>query len=122
MAMPDRIARAQLLWEALHGCEPEDALAVCAAFLDAHSTGGPEMAPFMEATASTAQFWADIAPPHELVAYGMAALDRLRTTALGLNTRKRLFVALWKTLSEEDRLRFVKRIDPDGMVIRRRND
>ncbi|WP_420344076.1 hypothetical protein [Paenirhodobacter sp.] len=113
--------RTQFLCDALFACDREDALAICTAFLEDQSTGGPELAPLFEATASTAQFWADVAPPHGLVAYGTAALARLGQTPLGLNTRKKLLVTLFESMSEDDRLRFARRIDPEGMVIRRQH-
>ncbi len=120
----DRLRRAwaESLCYAIGECDLTDALAICTAFLEEHSTNGPELTPLLDMTVADARWWADIAPPHELVAYGMAALDRLRVTPLGLNTRKKLFVALWESFPEEDRLRFAQRIDPEGMVIRRGND
>ncbi len=62
---------------ALAQCDSEDALAVCTAFLEDHATGGPGLAPLFERTTTEAVLWADIAPPHELLAYGTAALNRL---------------------------------------------
>jgi len=117
-----RKAWADALCYALGQCHPDDAAAICAAFLAEQATDGPELAPWDRVTVEGARWWADIAPPHELAAYGMAALDRLRGTALGPTTRKRLFVSLWESFSDEERLRFVQRIDPEGLVIRRDND
>ncbi len=117
-----RAAAAEALCRALGECSHEDAMAICSAFIEAGSSGGPALAPLLDMTVSDARWWADIAAPHELVAYGMAALDRLRETPLGLNTRKRLFVALWESFPDEDRLRFAQRIDPEGLVIRRDNE
>ncbi len=110
---------AERLCHALADCHRDDANAICAAFLQQSETGGPSMGDTWGLAASDARLWADIAPPHELAAYGMAAVDRLKVTPLGLNTRKALFVALWESFSEDDRLRFAKRIDPKGLVLRR---
>jgi len=119
---PLRTNWAEALVYALGKCHPVDALSICADFIGEYETGGPELAAFSQTTVRDARWWADIAPPHELVAYGMAALDRLGVTPLGQSTRKKLFVALWESFSEVDRVRFAKRIDPEGMVIRRGHD
>lgn len=66
-----------------------------------------------------ALFWADCAPAHELVAYGAAALDRLRGLPLALDTRKRLFAQLWEAFNPKDRQAFLMRVDPQGRFLRK---
>ncbi|GAB1378289.1 MAG: hypothetical protein LCH92_03420 [Proteobacteria bacterium] len=117
-----RRAWAEALCYALGQCHARDAAVICAAFLAERETGGPALAAQDRLSVEDARWWADIAPPHELVAYGMAALDRLRSTALAPTTRKKLFVSLWESFSDAERLRFVQRIDPEGLVIRRDHD
>lgn len=104
---------------ALENCNPRDAAQLCAGILDAMQTDGPILGDPFGMVASDALFWAVCAPPHELVAYGTAALDRLRGLALGLNTRKRLFARLWETFDPKDRQAFLTRVDAEGRFLRR---
>ena len=67
---------------ALAECRKQDRAAICAAVLDTMQTAGPRHDAF-GLLYEDARWWADMAPPHELVAYGTAALDRLRGLALG---------------------------------------
>ncbi|WP_051294576.1 hypothetical protein [Gemmobacter nectariphilus] len=107
------------LCEALAECCIKDAAAICAAYLDDHRTGGPVMGDPFGMVSGDAALWADSAPAHELVAYGTAALDRLRTANLGLNARKRLFAALWRSFPDQDRKAFLARVDAEGRFIHR---
>lgn len=100
---------------ALQDAHPNDAAAICMAFLEGLETGGPNTDPF-GTVYSSAAIWADSAPIHEVVAYGVAALDALRGEAAGIGTRKRLFASLWQTFSDEDRKSFLSRVDPDGKL------
>lgn len=104
---------------ALEKCNPHDAAQLCAGILDVMQTDGPILGDPFGMVASDALFWADCAPPHELAAYGCAALDRLRGLALGLNTRKRLFARLWETFDPKDRQAFLTRVDAEGRFLRR---
>lgn len=104
---------------ALDHCTPNDAAQLCAGILDALQTDGPVLGDPFGMVASDAQFWADCAPPHELAAYGCAALDRLRGLALGVITRKRLFAQLWQTFPPKERQAFLSRVDPQGQFLRR---
>lgn len=106
-------ARAQLAtaaWEALIACPSDDAAALCAGFLDAMQTAGPPMGDPFGMLVGDARLWADVAPVHEVAAYGAAAMDRLCGSALGLNTRKRLFMALWTGLPPKERRAFLDRV------------
>jgi hypothetical protein len=48
-----------------------------------------------------------------LQAYACAALTRLdRAEALGQATRKRLFAAIWRSFSDQDRAAFLAKVDP----------
>lgn len=96
-----------------------DAAQICMAFLESMETGGPTLGDPFGMVTGDAMFWADCAPAHELVAYGTAALNRLRGTALGIGTRKRLFAALWRSFKDEDRKAFLSRVDAEGRFIGR---
>ena len=109
-----RMERATTLALALGEAHPADASAIAAAYLHAMQTDGPTMGDPFGMVASDARFWADCAPPHELAAYGLAALEKLRGSALGIGQRKRLFAALWASFSEADRVAFLRRVDADG--------
>ena len=99
---------------ALENCHPHDAAQLCAGILDAMQTDGPTLGDPFGMVAGDARFWADCAPPHELAAYGLAALEKLRGPALGIGQRKRLFAALWASFSEADRVAFLRRVDGEG--------
>lgn len=105
---------ANAAWDALDHCDPADRAHICATCLAELETGGPVMGDLLGTITGDALFWADCAPPHELVAYGVAALDRLRGTALGIGTRKRLFARLWETFDTKDRQAFLRRVDAEG--------
>ena len=107
------------LCEALAACNVKDGAAICAEFLDSQRTGGPVMGDPFGMVSGDAALWADSAPVHELAAYGTAALDRLRTANLGLNARKRLFAALWRSFPDQDRKAFLARVDAEGRFIHR---
>jgi hypothetical protein len=106
-------------WFALDHCDPEDVAHICSTLLAELETGGPVMGDLLGTVTGDALFWADCAPVHELVAYGMAALDRLRGIALGLDIRKRLFAKLWETFDPKDRQAFLTRVDAEGRLVRK---
>lgn len=110
---------AKVAWVALENCDPQDVAHICATYLAEMETGGPVMGDLLGTVTGDALFWADCAPAHELVAYGTAALERLRGLALGLDTRKRLFARLWETFDTTDRRAFLERVDADGQFHRR---
>lgn len=110
---------ANAAWFALDHCDPQDVAHICATCLAELETGGPYFGDLLGTLTGDALFWADCAPAHELVAYGTAALDRLRGLALGLDTRKRLFARLWETFDPKDRQAFLTRVDAEGRFLRR---
>ena len=110
---------AAALCDALAECDPKAASEICAAYLDARRTGGPVLGDPFGMVSGDAGLWADSAPVHELAAYGVAALDRLRTANLGLNARKRLFAAIWQSFPEQDRKAFLARVDAEGRFVYR---
>jgi len=110
---------ANAVWFALDHCAPEDVAHIAATCLADLETGGPTLGDIFGTVSGDAAFWADCAPAHELVAYGTAALDRLRGSALGIGTRKRLFARLWETFDTKDRQAFLRHVDADGKFIRR---
>lgn len=93
---------------ALDHCAPHVAAQFCAAYLEEAFVKAPALANLLEVVVSDARLWADCATPPELAAYGMAALDRLKHTATGQNTRKGLFVALWNAMPERDKQAFLR--------------
>jgi hypothetical protein len=103
---------------ALGDAHPVDAACICLAFLEDQMTDGPVTDPFGNVLAD-ARFWADVAPPHEVVAYGTAALLALQKSALGSRTRKNLFVKLWESFPTSDRVAFLSKVDCEGRFLRK---
>lgn len=111
--IPDQTEHANREWVkaaafALDHCEAHVAAQFCAAYLEEAFVKAPALANLLEVVVSDARFWADCATPPELAAYGMAALDRLKHTATGQNTRKGLFVALWNAMPDRDKQAFLR--------------
>jgi len=94
---------------ALAECRDQDRAAICAAVLDSMQTSGPRHDVF-GLLYEDAQWWADLAPPHELVAYTTAGLARLPKRNLSLPARKRVFAALWKSFPDADRAAFLAHV------------
>lgn len=95
---------------ALSECHPDDAAQICAAFLEDHTTRGPQMGDPFGMVAGDAQLWADCALVHELAAYASAAMERLRGQAMATKARKRLFWALWGSFDRGDRSAFLSKV------------
>ena len=93
---------------ALSHLDPRDASTICAAILDAAAVGDPRLDPWGDLRAD-AEFWADCANPAELEVYFASTLKRLRNQALGIHARKRLFWAIWVSLSVKDQQSFLSR-------------
>lgn len=108
---------AELAIHALSKLSPEDAAIICATFVEEASAGMPPHDPWGDVRAD-ASFWADCANIVEVEVYFAAALRRLGQTALGIGARKRLLVSIWETLSGDDRLSFLARVDPEGNFLR----
>lgn len=106
---PLRLQWAEAACMALGECDPQDAAAICAAFLDTAETGGPRHDVF-GLLYQDALWWADLAPPHELVAYVTAGLDRLPKTHLSTPRRKQVFKHLWRSFTETDRAAFLAHV------------
>lgn len=109
-----RAEYAKTLCLAIAQCHPEDAVQIMAAALDDLRAGDPPMPDPFGRLREDADFWADCAHPAELEAYFASALKRLGTQALGIAARKRLFVAIWHSLSDQDRRAFLARVDSEG--------
>ena len=109
-----RMEWANALAFALGECHPDDAAAICAAFLETVETGGPRLGDPFGTVAGDARLWAAAAPPHELVAHTLAGLQTIPRAHLSIKTRKQVLVAIWRTLSDADRRTFLARCDADG--------
>lgn len=105
-----RVEWNQSLVYALRECHPDDAAAICAAFLETVETGGPVLGDPFSMVAGDARFWAAAAPPHELFAYTLAGLESLPKSHLSIPARKRVFMALWSSFNARDRGAFLKRV------------
>jgi len=106
---PLHIQWAEAACLALAECRPQDVAAICAAVLESMETGGPRHDVF-GTLYSDARWWADVAPPHELVAYVIAGLARLPNRHLSILARKRAFMALWQSLPDADRAAFLAHV------------
>jgi len=113
-----RGAWAEALCFAISECHPDDAAQIMAAALEGMGAGMPPMRDPFGDLRQDATFWADIAHPVELEAYFSAALTRLGSRALGIQSRKRLFVALWQSFPLTDRQAFLSRVDAQGQFTR----
>ncbi|MGB3313278.1 MAG: hypothetical protein WBB85_02605 [Albidovulum sp.] len=91
----------------------DDAAQICAAYLDRLRTSGPAH-PFLNEVREEAEYWAYCAHVPELEAVVLAGLRRLGEMALGIGCRKRLFVKLWDSFSDADRLSFARRVGVIG--------
>jgi hypothetical protein len=106
---PLRLQWAEAACLALRECDPQDAAAICAAFLDTTETGGPRHDVY-GTLYSDALWWAEMAPPHELVAYVTAGLDRLPKAHLSTPRRKEVFKHLWRSFTDTDRAAFLAHV------------
>jgi hypothetical protein len=109
----ERAEYATWLCLALEKAHPDDASAICVAYLETVETGGPRFDPF-GMLYSDACLWAQAAPPHELVAYTIAGLEQLPRSHLSIPARKRLFKHLWRGLSTSDRAAFIAHVKGAG--------
>lgn len=90
---------------------------LCAA-LDSVSVGPAGQAHFADMKYD-AEWWADLACPRELEAYVGAGLRAIERRTFAPAAQKRLFVALWEAMPQEDQRKFLSRVDPDGQFVRR---
>ena len=105
---------AEAVCYALGECHPDEAAPICAAYLETAETGGPVLGDPFGMVASDARLWAAAAPPHELVAYTVAGLERLPKAHLSLPARKRVFKHLWRSFTDTDRAAFIKAVTKGG--------
>ena len=113
-AMRLRAEWANSLAYALGECHPDDAAAICAAFLETVETGGPLMGGIFGITVSDARLWAAAAPPHELVAYTLAGLAELPKAHLSNPARKTCFKAIWRSFTDAERAAFITAVTKKG--------
>ena len=106
-----RRVRAQQLCDAIADCHTEDAMEIMSAALEDFETAGPFVS--LLDIREDANFWADCASPRELEVYFAAILRILGKRAFALKARKRLFISLWESLTDTDRLSFISKVDPD---------
>lgn len=102
-AQAERLSRAIYV---LDGLPPAERSAVAAFVLDLTGAGFPQILGFSDIRGQ-AELWADCANHLELEVYTVAGLRRLGRVPLARRQRKRLFLALWDTFSEEDREAFL---------------
>lgn len=98
----------------LHGFAPHGVTAVLAAALEDLGAGTPDLTHVSDGLKADAAWWADCATPAELEAFCAAALREIPRRAFALKARKRLIVALWESLPDDDRRAFLAAVDPAG--------
>lgn len=106
-ALQMRAEWAEAACYALAHSHPNDAAAICFAYLETAETGGPVMGDPFGSVAGDARLWATAAPPHELIAYTLAGLEVLPKSHLSTVTRKTAFKAIWRSFDHQDRAAFL---------------
>lgn len=98
----------------VHESHPAEAVAVADAFLELVSPAWPECAPLVAATQQEADWWADVAPDSAVSAMLVACLKRFTVGNMPMppKARKRALVAIWNSLSPEDRTAFLDFAQP----------
>ena len=99
---------------ALGECDPHDAAAICAAYLETVETGGPTLGDPFGTVAGDARLWAAAAPPHELTAFTLAGLERLPKSHLSNPARKTAFKAIWASFTDAERASFIAAVTKKG--------
>lgn len=94
------------LFRAIQDCPRREALIAMAAVLDREAIESPPISTFYSHR-EDAEWWAEIAPPHQVQAYVWAGLKQLRHEAMGRDMRARMIVALWNGMAPEDRAKFL---------------
>lgn len=105
----DRQHRAKALCEAIAACHPRDAATVMTAALQGAETDGPQHDLF-GTMRRDAEWWAEIAPPHEVQAYVVAGLRQVGQSAIGPKARKDIFAALWQGMAPGDKAAFLRAV------------
>lgn len=98
----------------LHAHAPHVAIAVADAFLEATASAAPNVAPLFEDTQSELDWWAEFATGTMVAATLSACLKRLTKGQMitARNARKKALVAIWNSLSPEDRTAFLDYAQP----------
>lgn len=96
---------------------PKTTADVLSVHLDQLRAGEP--VPPFQSLEVEADNWASVAHVGELSAYAVASLKRLKTRAFPISDRKRVLCAIWETLPPDDRIGFLRRVDPQGKFMRK---
>lgn len=111
------LSYAESLVMALQDCPDSYADAIVDEWLETRRTYGPPIAfLMMEADAA---MWVDCANQTELRVYLQKILPALGGTSFGINSTKRLLVALWDRLSPQDKAAFLAKVSPPSTKMRR---
>ncbi len=104
--MKVRLELAQALADAIADAHPDDAVQLMAAALTDLTPAGSRPAFFLDAEADAA-WWANYETPDVLVAVLKVALENLGNRAMHRETRKRLFMTLWRGFTSAEQNRFL---------------
>jgi hypothetical protein len=85
------------------------ALGECLAICLDHVASGEPPVHTLGNLRDDASWWADCATPQELEAYAAAILRRITRATFAENARKRLLVALWDSLTPEQKAAFLNK-------------
>ena len=116
----DRAERAATVWRMLQVHARKDAISVAAACDDALSILRDKLpepvfagaAPYFTSQREECAMWAEFASDGQIAAMLAVCLDRIGGTRLLLDDRKRLLVAVWNSLTPDDRKAFRDRVMP----------
>lgn len=116
--MMDSHARARVVWQGLQHHAQRDPVAVVAACDDALSILRGELpepvfaggAPYFTGQREECERWAEWASDGQIAAMLGACLARIGGTRLVVEDRKRLMVAIWNSLTADDRKAFRDRV------------
>jgi len=91
-----------------------EALAECLGLmLDEMGAGGPRWEALGDMREDAA-WWAHAATPDEIEVYAAAALRRIKRATFATSARKRLLVALWQTLTPDEKRAFMDKHGSKG--------
>ncbi|RMF02482.1 MAG: hypothetical protein D6773_08640 [Alphaproteobacteria bacterium] len=108
MAISQRIMEAVAIADQVPGGPEAMGEALCAA-LETVCGGAPRHAIFGDLR-EEARWWAEVATPLELEAYAAAALERIERATFAPRARKRLFMALWRGFTDDERQKFLNHV------------
>lgn len=77
-------------------------------------TGAGVPSPAFGPLRDEAAFWADCAYPAEIEAFVAAGLRRIERRQFAEGARKRILAEMWKSLTPQDRVAFLRSVDPNG--------